>query len=199
MIIELKQWLSVNIPEIVDDLNEPATSDEIGKIENQLGVALPEDFKDMYLEHNGQSGEGDIQGVFYGLSFLSLEDVNEELIIWAEIVDSGMNDDVCSKSHVSGMIKENYANKLWIPFAYDGGGNILGLDLDPGEKGTIGQVINFGADEDTKYVLASSFSKFMAWYVKELEKGNYRIKDQGFHTKKPPTEHFLDSVKVMFR
>jgi len=180
MIIELKQWLSVNIPEIVDDLNEPATSDEIGKIENQLGVALPEDFKDMYLEHNGQSGEGDIQGVFYGLSFLSLEDVNEELIIWAEIVDSGMNDDVCSKSHVSGMIKENYANKLWIPFAYDGGGNILGLDLDP-------------------YVLASSFSKFMAWYVKELEKGNYRIKDQGFHTKKPPTEHFLDSVKVMFR
>nr|WP_305955588.1 SMI1/KNR4 family protein [Pseudomonas sp. R2-60-08W] len=45
--------------------------------------------------------------------------------------------------------------------AYDYGGNHLGVDLDPGEYGVSGQVINFGSDEEEKFVLASSVGTFM--------------------------------------
>lgn len=108
------------------------------------------------------------------------------------------------KSHVNGMVREMYANKKWIPFAYDWGGNFLGLDYDPDESGTCGQVINFGRDEDVKYVLAASFTEFIDWYVKQLESGNFRIEPRennerrSFNTKFPQTSHFLDSVKILF-
>lgn len=203
---KLKQWLTENLPEVVEDLNAPATEENIKKIENHTGIVLPAEFKNLYLEHNGQRDSGNATGAFYGLIFLSLDRVHNELKIWAEIVDSGMNEEMpeVGKSHVPEMIKEDYANKLWIPFAYDWGGNFLGLDFDPGERGTIGQVINFGRDEDEKYVLASSFSEFVDWYIVELESGNFRIEIEGecgrsFNTKNPPSEHFLDSVKTMFR
>ena len=79
------------------------------------------------------------------------------------------------KSHIEGTVKKLYANKKWIPFAQDWCGNFLGLDFDPDKYGTQGQVINFGADEGVKYVYASSFADFVAWYTKQLEDGNYYI------------------------
>jgi len=202
----LKQWLEANLPEVVRDFNGPATIAQIEEIENHSGVVLPDEFKNLYLEHNGQKDLGNATGLFYGLSFLSLERILDELNNWAELADSGMNEEMpeVGKSHIPDMIKEEYTNKLWIPFAYNWGGNFLGLDFDPGVKGTIGQVVNFGRDEDEKYVLAPSFSEFIDWYIAELKSGNFRIQNnneggRSFNTKHPRADHFLDSVRKMFR
>ena len=107
-----------------------------------------------------------------------------------------------STSNPKNAIKKLYANKKWIPYANDGCGNNLGLDFDPDENGVIGQVINFGRDEDDKVVIANSFSEFIDWFVKELESGNFDIEvDEEvkiFNIKKPTSSHFLDSVIEIF-
>ena len=118
-----------------------------------------------------------------------------------------------------------YASPGWIPFASDSGGNCLGIDLDPGPTGTRGQVINFGRDEDEKFVLAPSMNEFLEWFADQLESGNFLIREvpkpstrayvvqrlvpqesvsapepmwRSLSTKNPPTHHILDSAKVMF-
>ena len=59
-----------------------------------------------------------------------------------------------------GCIKQRYADLKWIPICEDGSGNHIGVDLDPDVNGKVGQVINFGRDEDDKHVLADSLKTF---------------------------------------
>ena len=72
-------------------------------------------------------------------------------------------------SHRQGCVKAQYANPKWIAFATDGCGNNIGIDYDPGPSGTFGQIINFGSDQQEKYVLAESFGKFMEWFGEQIE------------------------------
>jgi hypothetical protein len=51
----------------------------------------------------------------------------------------------------------------------------LGIDLDPGPGGVVGQVTNFGRNSDDKYVLATSWGQFLEDFADELEVGNYVI------------------------
>ncbi len=204
---KLIKWFQLKLPEVLEDLNEPAKLAQISSLEEKLGLELPESFKDLYLIHNGQKGDINT-GVFYGLEFLSLDGIYDQWKSWADLVDTegeeGMKDlNMFSKSHVNGLIKAIYANKRWVPFAHDWGGNFLGVDFDPDENGIYGQIINFGRDEDEKFVIANSFSEFIDWYIGELNSGNYNIvhEDDGgksFNTKNPPSGHFLDAVSKIF-
>ena len=205
---KLRDWFQSKLPEVLEDMNGPAEPEQISSLEEKLAVEFPADFTALYLSHNGQKDQINT-GFFYGLSFLSLDGIYNQWRSWAEIVDSESEESMkelsmFSKSHVKGLVKETYANKKWVPFAYDWGGNFLGLDFDPDLNGKVGQVINFGRDEDEKFVLANSFSEFIEWYISELESGNYNIvleEDGGksFNTKKPASGHFLDSVREMFQ
>ncbi|MDO4229357.1 MAG: SMI1/KNR4 family protein [Capnocytophaga sp.] len=64
-------------------------------------------------------------------------------------------------SDPEGAIKTNYFNLGWLPLFSDYGGNYLGLDLDPDSRGTKGQIINFGRDEEDMLVYAESLEKFL--------------------------------------
>jgi cell wall assembly regulator SMI1 len=44
-------------------------------------------------------------------------------------------------------VRALYTNAYWIPFAYDYGGNHIGVDLDSGENGVSGSVINLDSDK----------------------------------------------------
>ncbi|KAL1617577.1 Cell wall assembly regulator [Neofusicoccum ribis] len=65
-------------------------------------------------------------------------------------------------------IQKAYAHPAWIPLARDWGGNCLAVDLAPGPAGKWGQVIIFGRDYDTKYVVARSWAAFLAQYTDDL-------------------------------
>ena len=223
---KLFDWVGNNLPEVKESLNPPATEDEIKKTENMLSVTLPIALKEMYQRHNGQNGKlaseqlgGEpvssenvhlwriIPGLFYGLPFLSLNEMVEEWESWVEALDNPYLDaedmNAMSSSHVPGLVKPVSVNRKWIPFT--SGPDHLGIDLDPGPKGTVGQVINFGRDEDVKYVIANSFGEFLEWYVTELDAGNFTIVEwQGsgtgreFLIKTPENQHFLDAIKEIF-
>lgn len=176
-----ENWLVENAPKVIDDLNNGCSLEQLIEVENEIGLELPQSFKDFYLIHNGQKDE-DYFGLFYGVSLLPLEKIVEEMCVWSGIIDEygekGMKenfDDDIQFSFMPDKVKAQYANKKWIPFAIISDSNYLGLDFDPEINGTVGQVINFGREEEQKTVLANSFEEFINWYIQELERGNYLI------------------------
>jgi len=189
------------------DLSPGASSRTISRWQKEMGCSLPADVQAFYRRHNGQAGKAST-GPFFGLHFLPLSRAHQSWRSWRDLLerDPAMMREIAegsSRSNPPSAIKPDYANTSWIPFAHDHGGNYLGLDLDPGPLGTHGQVINFGRDEDAKFVLAPSFGEFFAWLVHELEAGNamIRVEDDGgrsLNTKRPKTRHFLASVPKLF-
>lgn len=80
-------------------------------------------------------------------------------------------------SQPTGAIQKVYAHPAWIPLARDWGGNNLAVDLAPGPTGKWGQVILFGRDYDCKYVVARSWSAFLATVADDLNSGKWFVED----------------------
>ncbi|CAG8981330.1 hypothetical protein HYALB_00005130 [Hymenoscyphus albidus] len=72
-------------------------------------------------------------------------------------------------------IQKVYAHPAWIPMVRDWGGNNLAVDLAPGPAGKWGQVILFGRDYDCKYVVARSWSAFLATVADDLGSGKWFV------------------------
>ena len=204
---ELENWLKIHLPEVAIDLNPGATENELQRLTDAIGVQLPNDFMQLYAWHNGQ-GMSVKSGLWYGLIFLSLDHVQSQCEMWKKSLEESTQESLtnlagCMKSTPPGFVKRQYANPHWVPFAYDWGGNYLGIDLSPDEKGTYGQVINFGRDEERKIAVAPSIRSFLSWMNNELSAGNFNIKEESgggrsFNTLRPQKSHFLDSLAVMF-
>lgn len=81
-------------------------------------------------------------------------------------------------SQPAGAIQKVYAHPAWIPLVRDWGGNNLAVDLAPGPSGKWGQVILFGRDYDCKYVVARSWSAFMATVADDLNSGKWFVDEE---------------------
>jgi cell wall assembly regulator SMI1 len=194
----LERWAGAQIPELVQGFRPEATDKRLDALERHVGFRLPEDFRRFYRVHDGQA-EG-APGLIYGMPLLPLEALARRWDEWAEIAATWTDNEfeVCK---AGAKIRPVFAIRGWLPFAHDWGGNHLGLDLDPDREGVPGQVINFGRDEQEKYMIASSFRGFVSWLVHLLQAGNFRIsRTDGkvfVHTAEPATRHFLDAIKKM--
>lgn len=205
--LTLEYWLSQNLPEALADLNPGCSSEELDELERCLNCSLPEDFKTFYQGHNGQAGEA--TGIFCGLPFLSTNALFDQWFTWRDLAEDfakeaedlgerNLATEITGASYPINAIKPMYINLKWIPFSYDGAGNHLGIDLDPGTAGVRGQVINFGADENNKFVLASSLTDFVAWIVTQYQIGNYQQNERSLNLQEPLNTHFLDVVPMLF-
>ncbi len=65
-------------------------------------------------------------------------------------------------------VQKAYAHPGWIPLARDWGGNNIAVDLAPGPLGKWGQIIIFGRDYDCKYVVARSWTAFLAMVADDI-------------------------------
>lgn len=74
-------------------------------------------------------------------------------------------------------IRRAYAHPAWIPLVRDWGGNNLAVDLAPGPRGVWGQIILFGRDYDTKYVVARSWASFLAIVADDLASGRWFVEE----------------------
>ncbi|AMD18639.1 HBL263Wp [Eremothecium sinecaudum] len=70
-----------------------------------------------------------------------------------------------------------YAHPGWVPLVTDKAGNHIGIDLAPGPKGKYAQVIMFGREFDTKYVVGDNWGDFLLSFVNDLENGNWVLVD----------------------
>lgn len=74
-------------------------------------------------------------------------------------------------------IQPVYAHPAWIPLVTDNAGNHIGVDLAPAEAGKYAQVIVFGRDFDTKFVIAANWGEFLLSFANDLEAGNWYLID----------------------
>ncbi|KAK3684830.1 hypothetical protein B0T22DRAFT_199626 [Podospora appendiculata] len=75
-------------------------------------------------------------------------------------------------------VQRAYAHPAWIPLVRDWGGNNLAVDLAPGPRGQWGQIILFGRDYDTKYVVARSWAAFLAIVADDLKSGRWFVDEE---------------------
>lgn len=167
----LGSWLLQNAPPLHATLRPGVPESQLDTLEVIIGRNLPAAFRTLYRWHNGQDW-----GVF-GLKFECLEGVRQEWDFWQEIGQQypEFATDIPSHSHPTGAIRDAYTTPGWLGFLTDGGGNSVGLDLNPGPMGKSGQVITFGRDEEQKYVLADSLDTFLRGYVARLEAGRVHV------------------------
>ncbi|KAI0673028.1 hypothetical protein C8Q78DRAFT_1022395 [Trametes maxima] len=180
----LRQWLSREYPELGDTLNYGILPQDLAQLEMAFGFSLPAPVRESYLCVDGQEPEssaGCSEGLFFGLTLLPLEDVLEEWRFWREVDDdpaTGANPALreLMQSIPPGWVRKEYSCRGWIPLVADKAGNYLGIDMNPGEGGAVGQVIVFGRDFDTKVVMwrgdgPAGWAKFLAGFVEDLESG----------------------------
>jgi len=180
----LRAWLNREYPELGDTLNYGILPQDLQELELQFGFALPQAVRESYLCVDGQEAESAAacaDGLFFGLTLLPLESVYEEWRFWREVDDdatTGANPRLLEvmQSVPPGWIRREYSNRGWIPLVADKAGNYIGVDLNPAENGSVGQVIIFGRDFDTKVVLwngdgPGGWAKWLASFVDELESG----------------------------
>lgn len=155
----LENFLHENHPEILQDLAPPATDAKIAELEKNIGVKLPDDFIACLKIHNGQLGH--TEGLFDGSEFLSTSRISQEWEIMKEIYDSGIFDDVNPDDLSSDGVKSGAWIPKWIPIISFGNGDIWCLDLNPGEGGHVGQVIQYWHEDSEVEKDADSFT---AWF-----------------------------------
>lgn len=151
-------------------LNEPVSIKEIRQVEENMNLKFPSDLKEWYLCNNGEEEYGIS---ILGLRFLPLNEMYREWKVWEDLRED-WNEEEGYTSYPDGYIKKMYINRHWIPFSHDGGGNHIGIDLDPDKKGTYGQIINFGRDEEDKFVIASTLKDFLQLLI-DIYKNEFSI------------------------
>lgn len=159
------------------------------EIEKSMDVQFNEELKS-WFQLIGRAEYG-IAGLFAGLEIYDIDEMYKEWKSWREFDgDATLNDASYYSSVPVGAVKCRYTNPKWIPLAHDYASNYIGVDLDPDEQGVIGQVINFGRDENDKKVFANSLKDFfelLIEYQDEMEideEGSLPvyINEDGIHT-----------------
>lgn len=166
---KFEAWLKNNWPDGFEDLNPPATEQEINQLQETLGVQLPVDFIACLRIHNGQKGMAG--GLFDNSEFLSTQSIIEQWQIWKDLLDSGTFDEFSSEPE-SG-VKNDWWNQKWIPITHNGGGDHFCIDLDPDAQGVSGQIITMWHDMANRDIQANSFKTWFNNYVSAVLDGRY--------------------------
>ncbi|KAM4056288.1 SMI1 / KNR4 family protein [Hirsutella rhossiliensis] len=214
---KIDAWAEENYPELVDQLCEGATTNDLNDLEHQLDCSLPQDVRDSLMIHDGQERGGNPTGIIFGSMLLDCEEIVQEWETWRKVnqqflpdmanaqpttpskafggsseasssrqrpssSSTGSNADEWRQNLLSrqdsvptGAVQKTYAHVGWIPLVRDWGGNNLAVDLAPGPGGRWGQVVMFGRDYDTKYVVARSWAAFLALVADDLNSGKWFV------------------------
>lgn len=96
------------------------------------------------------------------------------------------------KSIPPNAVQPVYAHPAWIPLITDNAGNHIGVDLAPGPNGKYAQIVTFGRDFDTKFVIAENWGEFLLSFANDLGAGNWYLVDDN-------DDYFSGDGELVFR
>lgn len=163
----LERALEARSPDVLADLNKPASDADIQDLETRLQLSLPADFLACYRIHNGQRSRA--RSFFQGFEWLSLRHIGLDWSAWEGLRKSGDFDG--NPSRPDSQIREGWWRSGWVPFATDGGGTHLCIDLDPAASGSKGQVIKVFNDMPHRQYVAADFGSWLALQVESITHG----------------------------
>jgi cell wall assembly regulator SMI1 len=155
LIKRLDNWLRENCAVDYEHLLPGLSEGRIQRLEESLGVTLPDDFKIFYRWKNGEKEN-------------SWNFIDNSYLMTAEDIISTSKD-------LNELLEEeefelkNWWNKSWIPFMADVGGNHCCLDLAGSFGGKPGQIIDFWHDWEVRTVRHESLYKWLETLVKAFE------------------------------
>ena len=172
VLIGLNSVLSEEYPDIYQSLNRPASQDELAKLESIIGFNLPEDFKTLYFEFNGQNN---LQNPMfeYGYALMEIDVIISNWKVMKELYDS----DTESRTvyGISGKIMETWWQPAWVPIAELGNGDFICIDMSPGKLGTQGQIIEFINDDSERNFLGKSLKDYVGQLESNLSSGKLSL------------------------
>ncbi|MBE8724728.1 SMI1/KNR4 family protein [Flavobacterium hungaricum] len=149
--------------DILDEfMNTGAAAHKILELENFIGAKLPDSHRELLQQYDGEKRSIGFMG---GFGFLGIEEINSNWTFFRdapEIEAEGINQ------------PEKITNTLYsinrIPFAHDGSGNFLSIDLIPNSEGTLGQILYLPTgDPEPIAVIADSFDDFLVLIIEKLK------------------------------
>ncbi|AHG76691.1 SMI1/KNR4 family protein [Mannheimia varigena] len=186
----IEQWLKNNAHKIYQEsLNQPANLEKLDELEKLVGETLPNDFKILYQWHNGLNDDKNLGSLFYGYDFWNLDKVTQsyrnilEDKSYRETISSYL-EQVDDEINLQGFVNQ----PKWIQFAHDGSRTGFYLDLNPGEKGTHGQVIFIDFDFNAIFVVARSIADFIQQVDQDMQEGRYHLSEEALED----GNHWLD-------
>ena len=179
------------IKNIYPNINEEqlaVTEGHVLEIEKNMNVQFNNELKIWFrLIGNAKFG---IDGFLAGMEIYSADEMFEEWKSWREFDgDKNLNNSIYYSSSPEGAVRCRYTNPKWIPLAHDYCSNYIGVDLDPDINGKVGQIIDFGRDENNKKVIANSIKEYLKLLIKyqdemmisEDDNGDYYINEEEIH------------------
>lgn len=183
-----EEWCNKNYKTNLQLFNKPVSNEKLDKLTSIVGC-LNDDFKSLYSLHDGAASG---QGMFFGFTFLSVDEIIEEINYM--IPDNLYR----GTSNPERTIKVSYYEKGWLPIAADGSGNFIGVDYVPDINGIKGQIINFGRDEHNKYVLAKNLGEFLQLLINNINNKNIINTEEGvvFYNSQGKIYHHLTDFMI---
>lgn len=156
--------------------NKGASDEDFEKLENVLGIKLPDEFKEVYRIHNGS----DIEGNFIDIIWFSIDGIINDYQVWKEVFDEGhfldeAGNDIGCEPQSNAIKADFHFNPKWIPISANGGGDGLMIDLDPTPDGRVRQIIQMWHDEPSRTLEAVSLKALFEQFATDLENDRYVI------------------------
>lgn len=164
-----KEWLSANYKEGLEDLNPPASNEEIQELSDTLALVLPNDLIEILKIHNGQKGEA--AWLFDSQEFLSTHGI---INAWNNWNNFSQEATFSAKPAISDSgIKNVLWNKKWIPFSSNGSGDHYCIDLNSTSFGRSAQIITLWHDYPERELVALSLKDWFSDYIEQLYSGDF--------------------------
>jgi cell wall assembly regulator SMI1 len=165
--------------------NPPATDVEVHEFQTAVDVQLPHDVMWLYKQGNGETTNVPFGcGMMFGERLLSLGEAKQFVADWQGVrqsIGDTPNEQEGAYATPAETIKCEYINARWIPLS-DVNGNHIAVDLDPGPKGTVGQIISCGRDEVNKVQYGISLTEFIRSMLQKIAADNVEIlQESGFN------------------
>lgn len=150
-----------------------ASAEEITQLERKMEREVPEDFKEHLRFFNK----------YYCVDFLEYSNFDIQHMLEHRDCFNMLKADGAfeeSERHMEPShrrVRHTWWHEFWLPFAEDGGGNLICLDLDPSDEGTFGQIFFWERDAGPCIPEACSFTEFVRQCRDEILSGKYEYDD----------------------
>lgn len=155
---QLNASLRAHRPAVLADLNPPASTKTLQHLQSTLGASLPEVFLGALRGHDGQRGNS--EPLLDSFQWLSCGRMLDAWRFWVQqSASAGFNEGAEPGTGVQAY----WWHPGWIPFAGNGNGDYLCLDLAPARAGLPGQVIMVWHDDGARRRVSEQFP---AWFAR---------------------------------
>jgi cell wall assembly regulator SMI1 len=177
----IEAWLRVRAPEVLDELEGPATEAAMQRVTAAVGD-LPHDYRALMTIHGGVEAPHGGPGVFEGFDLHSLDAALRAREVMLDVrQENASHGDIDEDMRPDPGVRKAWWHDRWLPIAVHAGDSrtILFMDLDPAPGGKRGQLVRHVVELDSLRVVADSVAQWLDRIARMLESGNVSVSRDG--------------------